>query len=378
MDCVETLESLRLGKDCITPVDLFDVSGCRCSTAGRIPEAEANGAVALHARSRRWHRSARMLLLALDEALRQRPGFTPESAVVATTSGGMSWGEMFYRGVRAGVPAARFRNAVRAYVPQQPVLDAFCARGIHVYPVIVSNACASGSNAILHAWRTIRAGRAERVVVAGYDALSQLVFAGFDSLRASTPEKCRPFDRDRSGLVLGEGAAVLLLESGESAAAAGVNPLAEVAGCGCANDNHHLTQPHPSGMGPRLSMERALAAAGVGGEAVDYVNAHGTGTPFNDSSEGAAIQAVCPNAPVSSSKAMIGHTLGAAGVIEALFCILAMRNGFLPGNPNLREPDPALRVNLVHGVSTPAHPRRVLSNSFGFGGANASVLLAAA
>jgi 3-oxoacyl-(acyl-carrier-protein) synthase len=199
----------------------------------------------------------------------------------------------------------------------------------------------------------------------GFDALSEFVFAGFDSLRALTEEKCRPFDSARSGLALGEGAACFLVEDFSEAS------LAIIPGWGLANDNHHLTQPNPDGSGPRLSMRRALADAGW--ETVDYINAHGTGTPFNDASEAAAIREVCPQVPVSSTKGMTGHALGAAGAIEAAFCVLAMEGGFLPPNTNLRESDSGL--DIVANVARPACVRRAMSNSFGFGGSNASVLL---
>ena len=154
---------------------------------------------------------------------------------------------------------------------------------------MIANACASGTNAIGHAFECIRSGRYERVLTGGYDALSELVFVGFDSLQAATPEKCRPFDGARSGLVLGEGAAVLALENLDAAEARGAEILAEITGYGISTDNHHLTQPHPSGIGPRQAMERALQSAGSAPEAIDYINAHGTATPFNDATEGEAI-----------------------------------------------------------------------------------------
>ena len=217
----------------------------------------------------------------------------------------------------------------------------------------------------------VRSGRAKRVMSIGFDALVELVFAGFDSLRASTVEKCRPFDSARTGLALGEGAACFLIEALDDVPREAVR--ASVAGWGFANDNHHLTQPEPSGAGPRLSMQRALSDAGWTEGDVDYINAHGTGTPFNDSSEAAAIRSVCPQAPVSSTKGMTGHALGAAGAIEAAFCILAMEEEFLPPNINLRETDSGL--DIVANTARPARPSRVLSNSFGFGGSNATVLL---
>jgi 3-oxoacyl-[acyl-carrier-protein] synthase II len=151
---------------------------------------------------------------------------------------------------------------------------------------IIANACASGSNAIGHAFALIRAGKQQRILCGGYDAISELVFVGFDTLQASTADKIRPFDKGRTGLVLGEGAAILALEEWESARRRGAEILAEVTGYGISTDNHHLTQPHPSGIGPRLAMERALQSARLEARAVDYINAHGTATAFTTPRKG--------------------------------------------------------------------------------------------
>jgi 3-oxoacyl-[acyl-carrier-protein] synthase II len=203
-----------------------------------------------------------------------------------------------------------------------------------------------------------------------------MVFVGFDSLQASTPEKIRPFDRSRTGLVLGEGAALLALEDLASARRRGAPILAEITGYGISTDNHHLTQPHPSGIGPRQAMERALADAGIAPNKVDYINAHGTATVFNDATEGTAIAEIFgEQVPVSSTKSMMGHSLGAAGAIEAAFCVLALQHQFLPPNIHFKELDPAWRLNIVANESREATVTCALSNSFGFGGTNASVVL---
>ena len=176
--------------------------------------------------------------------------------------------------------------------------------------------------------------------------------------------------------MLGEGAALLSLEELESARRRGAPILAEVTGYGISTDNHHLTQPHPSGIGPEMAMSRALADAMLAAENIDYINAHGTATAFNDSSEGAAIAKLFGSrVPVSSTKGMMGHSLGAAGAIEAVFCVLALRGEFLPPNINYREADPAFDLNIAANESRPARLRAVLSNSFGFGGTNASIIL---
>jgi 3-oxoacyl-[acyl-carrier-protein] synthase II len=205
--------------------------------------------------------------------------------------------------------------------------------------------------------------------------LCELVFVGFDSLQAATPEKIRPFDKNRTGLVLGEGAAFLILESEKSAADRGAIALAEIVGYGVSTDTYHLTQPHPSGIGPKLSMQRALQSADLAVDAIDYVNAHGTATIFNDATEGAAISELCGRVPISSTKSMMGHALGAAGAIEAAFCVLALREQFLPPNINFVEPDPVWKFEVVGNQSRAARLSYVLSNSIGFGGTNATLIL---
>ena len=177
-------------------------------------------------------------------------------------------------------------------------------------------------------------------------------------------------------MVLGEGAAVLALENLDSARARGANILAEITGYGISTDNHHLTQPDPSGVGPREAMRTALNSAKIEPTQVDYINAHGTATVFNDAAEGKAIAELFgKSVPVSSTKSMMGHSLGAAGAIEAVFCLLALQHQFLPPNINFRAPDNDVDLNVVANRSRPAKIDIVLSNSFGFGGTNASIVL---
>jgi len=240
---------------------------------------------------------------------------------------------------------------------------------------IIANACASGTNAIGHAFSLIQRGKYRRLLCGGYDAISEMVFTGFDALQASTQEKCRPFDKNRSGLVLGEGAALFALESWNDAICRGASILAKVTGYGLSTDNHHLTQPHPSGIGPLQSMERALKSAGRNASEIDYINAHGTATTFNDATEGAAIAQLFGNrTPLSSTKAGMGHSLGAAGAIEAFFCVIALQDQFMPPNLNFQEHDPQWDLNLVANQAQPAKLDCVLSNSFGFGGTNATLI----
>jgi 3-oxoacyl-[acyl-carrier-protein] synthase II len=371
----QTLCSLQAARDCIKPVTAFSVEQCRCKTAGQVPDETLRDVHARGRRVQRLHRASHMMIAALGEALEHDRDFKPDLTVIGTTSGGMSYGENYYRSLQRRDTARHTPGWLANYPPQKPVIDAQEALGISAPCQVIANACASGSNAIGHAFNCIQSGRYQRVLTGGYDAISELVFVGFDSLQASTPEKCRPFDRGRTGMVLGEGAAVLLLENLEAAQARGANILAEIIGYGISTDNHHLTQPDPSGIGARRAMEGALQSAGIQAQEVDYINAHGTATPFNDAAEGKAISELFGRVPVSSTKGMMGHSLGAAGAIEAVICLLALEHQFLPANINFRSGDEKIDLNIVANETRPTPLRTVLSNSFGFGGINASILL---
>ncbi len=371
----ETLDSLQEARDCITRVIRFSVAECRCKTAGQVSDERLLSNRSKAGRARRLHRASHMMISALGEALAQSPQFKPELTIVGTTSGGMSYGEDYFRALKRHGSLRHSPTWIANYPAQKPVIDAQETFGISAPCQVISNACASGTNAIGHAFECVRSGRYQRILTGGYDALSELVFVGFDSLQASTPEKCRPFDRDRTGMVLGEGAAILALENLDAARARGARVLAEVTGYGMSTDNFHLTQPDPSGIGPRRAMERALESAQISADAIDYINAHGTATPFNDSAEGKAISELFGRVPVSSTKGMMGHSLGAAGAIEVVVCLLALQHQFLPGNINFGAPDENIDLNVIANKTRPAALRTVLSNSFGFGGTNASIAI---
>src|SRR5947199_5458564 len=204
-----------------------------------------------------------MMIAVFEEAFGQDPGFTPQLTVIGTTSGGMSFGQDYYRALHRHGGLRHSPQWIANYPPQKPVIDAQEAFGISAPCQIIANACASGTNAIGHAFECVRSGKYQRVLTGGYDAISEMVFVGFDSLQASTPEKCRPFDRHRTGMVLGEGAAILALENLESAQQRGAPVLAEIVGYGISTDNFHITQPDPTGVGARQAMERALQSAHV-------------------------------------------------------------------------------------------------------------------
>ena len=367
----ETLQSLQQGRDCVTPVSTFSVEKTRCKTAAQIDDGRLLSNANRRRRERRLHRASYMVMTALAELLEHAPDFEPEIAIVGTTSGGMSFGEKFYRTLGNG--GACSAALIANYPPQKQIVDAMEKFGINAPAQVIANACASGTNAIGHAFNAIRTGRYQRILAGGYDALSELVFVGFDSLQAATPEKCRPFDSNRSGMVLGEGAALFALEEFESARRRGAEILGEIIGYGISTDNHHLTQPNPDGSGPRRAMEQALAQAELKPKQVGYINAHGTATVLNDTAEGKAIMELFGEVPVSSTKSMMGHSLGAAGAIEAVVSLLALQHQFLPPNINFREAE--LSLNIVANQPRDAQFDCAVSNSFGFGGTNATIVL---
>ncbi|HEU4974410.1 MAG TPA: beta-ketoacyl-[acyl-carrier-protein] synthase family protein [Baekduia sp.] len=255
--------------------------------------------------------------------------------------------------------------------------------GAHGPGFSVASACATGSHAIGEAKRMIERGEADAVVAGGTEAaLVGLCLAAFRRMGALSREGIsRPFDARRDGFIMGEGAAVLILEREEHARARGAQILARVVGYGASNDAFHITQPDENGRGAIKSMQAALRDADMAPEDIGYVNAHGTSTPFNDRIETMAIRQVLgeDGPPVSSCKGAVGHTLGAAGAIEALACVEALRRGALPPTLGLEEVDPECAADHVAGAPREAPDLKVaLSNSFGFGGQNATLVLQAA
>jgi len=369
----------------IRPVTRFDTGRYRTQTAGEVgdlPRVEWR-----KFRPSRMDRASCLLHSAFREALGES-GLTrgeleacPPLCSFGTTLGGMPSGEMYHAAAvlgpsRLALPSRLFDHL--AHLQPLHVMEEF---GIPGVPVVFTDACASGTNAVGHAFRVVRAGGSDIAVCGGYDPLCEFVFAGFHSLQALTPELCRPFDRGRSGMILGEGAGVLVLEPLERAKSRGARILGEVAGYGESSDAFHMTRPDPSGSGACAAMRSAIADAGLPADAVGYINAHGTGTAYNDAAEAAAILSVfghrTGDVPVSSTKAMIGHLLGGAGAVEAVLAVLSLRERRLPPNINYREPDPGAGLRIVDGVGQAPRTDVAMSNSFGFGGSNGSLVFRA-
>jgi len=256
------------------------------------------------------------------------------------------------------------------------------AKGVNWTP---TSACASGSHAIGEAFHLIRRGLQDAVIAGGAEsAITPLGVGGFASMKALStrndePQRAsRPFDKERDGFVIGEGSGVLILEEREQALKRGAKIYAEVIGYGANGDAYHMTAPAPEGEGAARCMRLALKDAGIAPSEVDYINAHGTSTEYNDANETIAIKTVfgeqAAKLPVSSTKSMTGHLLGAAGAVEGVYCVLALQQGMLPPTINYENPDPACDLDYVPNQARKADIKVALSNSFGFGGTNASVI----
>lgn len=377
-------DGFRAGRTALRTVTAFDASRQSTQLAGEAELPASLPANALsRAQQRRIERGGKLLLHAASEAL-QQAGITAATApasleiILGTSAGAMTHGQEYYRRATQATRSRRgqLTLAIDYLIPSQAGLLAH-AFSLTAPTTVISNACASGANALGHAYQLVRSGRSEMVIAGGYDALCHLVFAGFDSLKALSRTLPKPFDAHRDGLALGEGAAVFVLERRSHAVARHAEILATVAGYGVATDCHHLTQPNPAGLAALQSMGMACREAGIEPNDIDYINSHGTGTPLNDPAEAAAIAAWAGDAVTriagSSTKGAIGHLLGGAGAVEAAICLIAMSDGFLPASAHVSTPDPCCTFDLVT-TPRPANLHTTLSNSFGFGGSNATLI----
>ena len=304
---------------------------------------------------------------------RGRWGAARVAVLLGTSTAGLLETELGYR--RRG-PAGELPEDIRYEARQNTFsVGAFVRRALELRgpTFVVSTACSSSAKVYATAARMIDASLVDAAVVGGVDSLCLTTLYGFNSLELLSPDVCRPWDAQRRGLSIGEAAAFALLERDPVDP-----PHAWLLGTGESNDGYHMSTPHPEGAGAIAAMRAALADAALAPAAIGYVNLHGTATPTNDASEDAAVRAVLGgDVPCSSTKGATGHTLGAAGGVEAAICVLALEHGFIPAGLHVREPDPALALPYVR-ANRHARLRAVLSNSFGFGGTNASLVLGAA
>ncbi len=305
--------------------------------------------------------------------------FSKTPVYLGTTLGGTLQGQMFHRDYVLKQNEKKRALFLKDYLACNQAVNIAKKFDFAGEALILNNACASGTNALGLAFRRIRNGYENFAIAGGYDVMSEFTYAGFNSLQLITPGKCRPFDKNRSGLILGEGAGVLVVEELDHARERGAHILAEIIGFGQTSDAYHLTSPDPEAKGASEAIKTATETTGIKTEDIDYINAHGTGTLANDSMESTAIVSALGEGgrriPVSSTKPMTGHMLGAAGAAEAIFSLIAINRSIVPGNLNYETPDPDCNLNIVGEKAEQKEIKTVLSNSFGFGGSNSSVIL---
>lgn len=369
-------DGIRRGVTAVRPFTRFDASRHRTHLAAEVPAGNdgPQSSSRLSIADRFAVASARE---AVAEAALDLTRFGERTGVFfGSSAGGMLEGEWFYeahihrgpRHARRGLVASQQFNG-----PGDAVARSIGACG---QVETISSACASAAMAIGNALRALRRGDVDVALAGGSDALCQLTYAGFNALRSVDEAASRPFRKDRLGLSLGEGAGVLVLESASHAKRRGVEPIAVLAGEASTCDAHHMTAPEPNGSGAAEAIRLALEDAGVAPGDVNFVNAHGTGTPLNDASEAAALTAVfgdrVRSIPVTSTKALIGHLLGSAGAVEAIVTVLCLARGEVHAMPDTGLYDPEIGLDLVLSV-----PRAIpsagcaISTSLAFGGANA-------
>jgi 3-oxoacyl-[acyl-carrier-protein] synthase II len=360
------------GACAIRPLTLFDPDGFRCRLAAQVPDL-AEG-------STRRSRADRLALAAAREALADAALGPAECAeaglVVGAVGGGMLEGERWYWS-RATDPRPRgWAAALRAILPcaHAETLGHRLRLGGPRHTVVT--ACSSGAVALAEAAELIADGVIDIALAGGVDALTRLCFMGFNALKLLDAEPCRPFDRDRRGMSIGEGAGFVVLESAERARARGARAYAELSGYGMTTDAYHVTSPQPDGEGMVRAMRAALQAAGLAPAAVGYANAHGTATLQNDRIEARALAQVFGEGGllVSSTKSMIGHTMAAAGALEAMATILALVHETVPPTASLASLDPEVSFDCVPRVAREVAVEHAITNSFGFGGQNVTLL----
>ncbi len=326
-------------------------------------------------------RNNRLALMGLEtdgfaDAVRERIGRLGKrriGVILGTSTAGILETELAYRRrdpLTGALPADyRYRTTHNTYSVAGFVRDCF---GLEGPAVVVSTACSSSAKVFAAAARMIAGGIIDAALVGGVDSLCLTTLYGFSSLELTAPQPCRPYDVGRNGISVGEGAAFALLEPAPTSLAADAVLLL---GAGESSDAYHMSSPHPEGLGARLAMAGALRAAGLGAEDIDYINLHGTATPSNDAAEGRAVAALFGRrAPCSSTKGATGHTLGAAGAVEAVIGALALRHGFMPASANTGQLDPGIPLDYLLATRV-GRVDRMLSNSFGFGGSNCSLVL---
>ena len=383
-------EAVKAGKCGIGPITRYDTSNQKVKLAGEVKDLDVDGLLGKRD-AKKMDRFTQFALIAADQAMadsgldREKEDLDRCGVLISSGIGGFETvGEAHERGMTKGFDSVSpfmipmiISNMAAGHAAIRYSFRGMCS--------CVVTACAGGTNAVGDAFRHIRDGYGDVMLCGGAEAaITPLAMGGFTAMKALTdstdPLRASiPFDAGRSGFVMGEGAGILVLEEYEHAKARGAKIYAEVLGYGANCDAHHITAPAPGGAGGAACMAQALADTGLGPEAVDYINAHGTSTSMNDACETAAIHTTfgehAKKLMVSSTKSMTGHLLGAAGAVEAIFTALALKEGFVPATIGYEQPDPACDLDIVPNQGREAEIKVALSNSLGFGGHNAAIVL---
>jgi len=387
----ESWDNLLKGASGIAPITLFDATGFESTIAGEVKNFDPEHHDIPAKQARRMDRFVQFGVAAALMLLK-------DSGFIITDNNAESVGVMLGVGLGGLKTIEDFHQKLIDAGPNKispfmiPMLISNMAPGqVSIFSgakgpnVVITSACASALHAIGYAYSEILLGRCEQVITGGVEAtITPMGISGFTALKAlctkyDVPEKAsRPFDRDRSGFVMGEGAGMLFIETLESAQARGAKIYAEIAGFGSSGDAFHITAPRDDGEGMAVAMRNALKDAGVSPDVVDHINAHATSTPLNDLAETKAIKAIfgkrAYDIPITGNKSQVGHLLGAAGGIESVFSVLTLKNGIIPGTINYENPDPECDLNYMGNGPKKIQTEYVLCNSFGFGGTNTSVL----
>jgi 3-oxoacyl-[acyl-carrier-protein] synthase II len=378
--------ALQAGRCGIAPVTVFETAGFPTRTGGEVKQFAPGDEIPRAFCGKRMSRSDAMAMAAALEAL-QDAGLLPlpddlhevTGVSVGGGAGGMLEGEAAFRQYLQGNAATVPFSAFSAFCCASSADHIVSKLNLWGPKTTFMTACSSGATALGYARDLIRDGQARVMIAGGTEPLARTTYAAFNALKAVDPQHCKPFDRHREGMSLGEGAGVMILESLAHAQARGARIHGELLGYGISCDANHMTAPDPEASGAVRCMQAALKDAGIDPSKVDYINAHGTATPANDRMETIGIKQVFGERayaiPVSSTKSMIGHTLGAAGAIEAVAAVLAINDGFIPPTIHSTTPDPECDLDYVVEGARRAVINVVLSNSFAFGGNNTSIII---
>lgn len=374
-------QALREGRSGIREIRAFDMDPLPARLGCEVEEDIASEFT--KDQIRRWDRCSMLAVAAARQAMNMAGADTGTydpsrvGVFIGTTLGGMINATRYYEDLTIhGRQRVSLLQDYPLYSAGARIMGDFGFSGPNM---AFSTACSSSNVALGYGADLVRHGRLDMVLAGGVDTMAKITVAGFNALKNVSRKAIRPFDRNRDGMVLGEGAAIFVLERLSSAEARGAEPLAEIMGYGASTDAYHMTAPDVTGRGPALCMIRAMKHAGIQPDQVGYVNAHGTGTRHNDETESRAIRKVfgeyADQLPVSSTKAMHGHTLGAAGAVEAAATVAGLRGRFAPPTINYETPDPRCNLDCVPNDARDCDFDIALSNNFGFGGNNCALVL---